>query len=62
MPDRTAPQPYKLRLPHQHGGIVHPAGTELELRPDQIERVRAAEDAALKTAKQALTGQEKTDA
>lgn len=51
-------KPYTLRAPHWHADTLHPAGTVLDLYPDQIERVRAAEEAlitqvstTLKTAK-----------
>lgn len=38
---------YTLRLPHWHADLLHPAGTVLRLYPDQIDRIRAAEEAAL---------------
>ena len=28
-----------LAAPHKHRGIIHPEGTELELRPDRAERL-----------------------
>jgi len=41
---RTA---YRLRMAHWHGGVEQPAGTVIALDADQVERVRAAEEAAL---------------
>lgn len=48
-------QPYKLRMPHMHGGQIHPAGTVLTLSADQIERVRSAEESVLTQTTQELT-------
>jgi hypothetical protein len=60
MPSATdGPKPYTLRAPHWHADTLHPAGTVLDLYPDQIERVRAAEEAvAAKTAQQLKTAQQ----
>jgi hypothetical protein len=60
-PTPSERQPYRLRLPHTHAGSEHPAGTELLLDSDQIERVKAAEDAALAHARKQMT-QEAPDA
>jgi hypothetical protein len=38
---------YRLRLPHWHADVLHPAGTVLRLYPAQIARIRAVEEAAL---------------
>ncbi len=34
-------RPYALPIPHEHAGVVHPAGAVLLLFPDQIERIEA---------------------
>jgi hypothetical protein len=55
------PKPYTLRAPHWHADTLHPAGTVLDLYPDQIERVRAAEEAlAAQTAQQLKPAKEVT--
>lgn len=33
----------KLAYPHRHGGRMIPAGTTIEVWPDQAERIRQAE-------------------
>ena len=48
MPKKEAePQKVKIKLayPHEHADMLHPAGAEIEVWPDQAERIKVAEAA-----------------
>jgi len=54
MPDPVKSQPKRVEItlkhPHDHGGVLHPAGAKISVWPDQAERIQAHELAMDKSA------------